>query len=80
MDNINQIILKHLLYGEKTAGELKDVSDCSYSILDQALRTLMDAEEIEAGWSNDDLPVRIYFLKRKEESVPFWRRERFLNR
>ncbi|MFS0518578.1 hypothetical protein ACEYW6_28320 [Nostoc sp. UIC 10607] len=73
MDNINKIILEHLRSGGKTAGELKDASDCSYSILDKALRTLIDAEEIEPGWSNDDLPVRIYKLKRQKESAPFWR-------
>jgi hypothetical protein len=80
MDNINEIILEQLRYGGKTAGELKDVSDCSYSVLDKALQTLIDAEEIEPGWSNDDLPVRIYKLKRQKESPPFWRREQFLNR
>lgn len=73
MDNINEIILEQLRYGEKTAGELKDASDCSYSVLDKALQTLIDAEEIEPGWSYDDLPVRIYKLKRKKESAPFWR-------
>lgn len=80
MDKINEIIKEHLRYGEKTAGELKDVLACSYSVLDKALQTLIDTEEIEPGWSYDDFPVRIYKLKRKEESVPFWRRERFLNR
>lgn len=71
MNNINEIILEHLLSGEKTAGELKDVSDCSYDVLEQVLQTLIDAEEIESGWSNDNLPVRIYFLKRQKKFFPF---------
>lgn len=80
MNYIHEIILEHLLSGQKTAGELKDVSDCSYSVLDQALQTLIDLGEIESGWSNDNLPVRIYFLKRQKESSPFWRRHQFINR
>ncbi|KOP24643.1 hypothetical protein AMR41_19875 [Hapalosiphon sp. MRB220] len=80
MDNIKEIILENLRYSEKTAGELKDVSDCSYSVLDKALQMLIDAEEIEPGWSNDDFPVRIYKLKRQKEFVPFWRKEQFINK
>ncbi|MCP6761956.1 MAG: hypothetical protein NHB32_25120 [Fischerella sp. CENA71] len=80
MDNIKEIILENLRHRDKNAGELKDVSDCSYSILDQALQTLIDTEEIEPGWSNDDFPVRIYKLKRQKESVPFWRKEQFINK
>lgn len=72
MNNINQIILEQLRSGVKTAGQLKDVFDCSYSVLDKALRSLIDDEEIELGWSNDDCPVRIYKLKCKKESAPFW--------
>lgn len=64
MNNINQIILEHLRSGGKTSGELKDLSNCSYSVLDKALRELMNAQEIEPGWSNDDCPVRIYQLNR----------------
>ncbi|MCP6759982.1 MAG: hypothetical protein NHB32_14795 [Fischerella sp. CENA71] len=71
MDNIKEIILENLRYSEKTAGELKDVSDCSYSVLNKALQTLINVEEIELGWSNDDFPVRIYKLKRQKEFVPF---------
>lgn len=80
MDKLNEIILEHLRYGDKTAGELKDVSDCSYSVLDQVLQRLIDAEEIEPAWSNDDLPVRTYKLKRQKEYAPFWRREQFINK
>ncbi|BAZ53904.1 hypothetical protein NIES4103_65880 [Nostoc sp. NIES-4103] len=74
MKYINQIIIEQLRFGEKTAGELKDALECSYSVLDAALRELIDEEEIEPGWSNDHYPVRIYKLKRKQESIPFWRK------
>jgi hypothetical protein len=66
MNYINQTILENLRFGGKTAGALKDASeDCSYSVFDQALRSLIDAEEIEITWSNDNNPVRIYKLKYK---------------
>jgi DNA-binding HxlR family transcriptional regulator len=73
MNYINQTILEQLRSGGKTAGELKDAVDCSYSVLDQALCELINASEIEPAWSNDDYPVRIYQLKRKYASIPFWR-------
>ncbi|WP_341529698.1 hypothetical protein WKK05_10495 [Nostoc sp. UHCC 0302] len=73
MNYVNQTILEQLRSGGKTAGELKDAVDCSYSVLNQALRELINASEIEPGWSNDDYPVRIYQLKRKHASIPFWR-------
>ncbi|MBG1242889.1 hypothetical protein ACEYW6_17555 [Nostoc sp. UIC 10607] len=72
MNYINKIILEQLRSGGKTAGELKDTLECSYSVLDKALRELIEAYEIEPGWSNDDFPVRIYKLKRKQGSIPFW--------
>lgn len=72
MNYINQIILEQLRSGGKTAGELKDALECSYSVLDKALRELIEACEIEPGWSNDDCPVRIYKLKRKQGAIPFW--------
>ncbi|MDZ8028288.1 MAG: hypothetical protein RMZ69_06795 [Nostoc sp. ChiQUE01a] len=72
MNDINQIILEQLRSGGKTAGELKDGLECSYSVLDRALRELIEASEIEPGWSNDDCPVRIYQLKRKQGAIPFW--------
>lgn len=65
MNYINQTILENLRSGGKTSEALKDTFDCSYSVLDQALRSLIDAEEIEIGWSADNNHVRIYKLKRK---------------
>ncbi|MEH1966342.1 MULTISPECIES: hypothetical protein [unclassified Nostoc] len=73
MNPINQAILEYLRSGEKTSGELKDVFDCSYSVIDKALQELIDAQEIEPGWSNDNYPARIYRLKRRQQSVPFWK-------
>ncbi|WP_341531686.1 hypothetical protein WKK05_38895 (plasmid) [Nostoc sp. UHCC 0302] len=74
MNYANQIILEQLRSGEKTAGELKDVLECSYSVLDAALHELIEQEEIEPGWNDDDCPVRIYKLKRKLGPTLFWKR------
>ncbi len=63
MNPLNQEILEYLRSGEKTAGEIKDAFDCSYSVLDQVLRDLTKANKIEAGWSDDKYPARIYRLK-----------------
>ncbi|BDI17635.1 hypothetical protein ANSO36C_34370 [Nostoc cf. commune SO-36] len=68
MNPINQAILESLRSSEKTAGELKDIFNCSYSVLDKALQDLLDAQEIEAGWSNDDCSAKIYRLKRQQQS------------
>ncbi|RCJ32915.1 hypothetical protein A6770_18505 [Nostoc minutum NIES-26] len=74
MSYVSQIILEQLRSGEKTAGELKDAAECSYSVLDRVIKELIDAQQIEPGWSNDNCPVRIYQLKHKQEFVPFWRK------
>ncbi|MBN3888616.1 MAG: hypothetical protein HWQ43_05390 [Nostoc sp. JL31] len=66
MNPINQAILEFLRSGEKTAGELKDIFDCSYSVLDKGLQELIDTQQIEAGWSNENYPARIYRLKRQQ--------------
>jgi DNA-binding HxlR family transcriptional regulator len=73
MNYMNQIILEQLHSQGKTAGELKDALECSYSVLDAALRELIEQEKIEPAWSNDDFPVRIYQLKHKQGSAHFWR-------
>jgi hypothetical protein len=62
---INQAILENLRSGGQTSEALKDAFDCSYSVLDQALRALIDASEIEISWSADNSHVRIYKLKHK---------------
>lgn len=66
MNPINQAILESLHSGEKTAGELKDIFDCSYSVLDKGLQDLIDTQQIEAGWSNENYPARIYRLKHQQ--------------
>lgn len=73
MNPINQAILESLRSGDKTAGELKDIFDCSYSVLDKGLQDLIDTQQIEAGWSNDNYPARIYRLKRQQQSMTFWK-------
>ncbi|RUS93964.1 hypothetical protein DSM106972_095010 [Dulcicalothrix desertica PCC 7102] len=62
---INQAILENLRFGGKTSEALKNTFNCSYSVLDQALRARRDASEIEISWSADNNHVRIYKLKHK---------------